>query len=305
MSLCWLCPGQGSQTPELLARLATDVSLARALAPLREALPAATLEAAEHPQHCFDNRHAQPLIVLHACTVAAALTDAGVRPALVAGYSVGELAAHSVAGALAPDVAIALAIERAAAMDAATPPESGMSAVRGAPLSRLREQCEVAGCAVAIVNAADHAVLAGPRAALDQLGAQLTAGGAHVVPLAIGVPAHSHWLADAVAPFARALEAADWQTHAVPVPRGIDGRPASTRAAAIEALSRALAEPLDWARTLDVAREMGATTFFELGPGDGLARMARERFPDLTVRALADFASLDGAAKWLARERNR
>ncbi|AUN95372.1 acyltransferase domain-containing protein [Pseudazoarcus pumilus] len=305
MSLCWLCPGQGSQTPELLARLADDTSLARALAPLRDTLPAATLEAADDPQHCFDNRHAQPLIVLHACTVAAALADAGVRPAVVAGYSVGELSAHAVAGALAPETAIALAVERAAAMDAAAPPDSGMSAVRGVPLARLREQCEAAGCAVAIVNAADHAVLAGPRAALEQLGAQLTAGGAHVVPLDIGVPAHAHWLAAAVAPFARALDAADWQAHAVPVPRGLDGRLVRSRAAAVEALSRALAEPLDWARTLDVAREMGATIFFELGPGDGLARMARERFPDLAVRALADFASLEGAAKWLARERNR
>ena len=71
--------------------------------------------------------------------------------------------------------------------------------------------------------------------------------------------------------------------------------------AAADALSRQLAEPLEWARTLDVARELGATTFFELGPGDSLTRMVREQHPDLEARALSEFASLRGAAIWLAR----
>lgn len=301
MSLCWLCPGQGSQTPDLLARLSADPRLAPVLAQLREAVPAATLAVADDPEQAFANRHAQPLIVLHACVVATALAQAGIRPALVAGYSVGELSAHAAAGALAPATAIALAVERATAMDAAAPPDAGMCAVRGVPLSRLRAACEAAGCAVAIVNGADHAVLAGPRAALARLGEDFAAQGAHVVPLAISVPAHSPALAAAVAPFAQALEAAEWQFHTVAVPRGLDGRPVRNRAAAVEALSRALSEPLDWARTLEVAHELGATAFFELGPGDALSRMARERFPDLPARALGDFASLDGAAKWLAR----
>jgi [acyl-carrier-protein] S-malonyltransferase len=298
MSLCWLCPGQGSQTPDMLARLAADPPLAGALEALRDALAAETLALAEDPARCFENRHAQPLIVLYGCTVASALREAGIAPDIVAGYSVGELTAHSVAGALTPREALKIASARARAMDSAAPPGYGMLAVRGAAVGELVGADEVE---VAITNDADHAILAGSEAALHALGESLAARGAHVVPLAVSVPAHSHWLAEAVEPFAQALRAAHWSAHTASVPRGLDGRPVAARAGAIESLSRALAEPLNWARTLDVARELGATTFFELGPGDSLTRMVRERFPELPARALHEFASFDGAAKWLAR----
>lgn len=83
---------------------------------------------------------------------------------------------------------------------------------------------------------------------------------------------------------------------------GILARPVYTAAEAATALGRQLAEPILWARTLDVARELGATVFLELGPGRGLTAMARERFPELPVRAVNEFASLEGAVHWLRRQ---
>ena len=65
--------------------------------------------------------------------------------------------------------------------------------------------------------------------------------------------------------------------------------------------ARQIAEPLDWARTLDMAVEMGATAFFEPGPGNGLTRMARERHPALPARAFDEFATVAGAVAWLQR----
>jgi len=301
MSLCWLCPGQGSQTPDMLTQLADDELAGPVLARLSRHLAADTLAAADDPAHCFDNRHAQPLIVLYGLTVAEALWAAGIAPEVVAGYSVGELTAHGAARGLTAETALALARRRAECMDAASPPAHGLLAVRGVPIESLHHQAETAGAVLSITNSSDHAVLAGPRAILDDLAARLAARGAHVVPLAVEVPAHSHWLAAAVAPFREALKAAPWGAHAAPVPSCIDGRAVSSGRMAVEALSRQLAEPLDWARALDVARELGATVFFELGPGDSLTRMVRERHPDLQARALSDFATLRGAAGWLAR----
>jgi len=301
MSLCWLCPGQGSQTPEMLAWLAADPLTAPHLQALQAGLAPDTRAAADDPVRCFDNRHAQSLIVLYGLVVAAALREAGVRPAVVAGYSVGELTAHGAAGALAPETAMALARRRAECMDAASPPDHGLLAVRGLALDRVRQQAEAAGAAVSIVNGADHVVLAGPRPVLATLERHLAAQGAHAVPLAVTVPAHSRWLADAAAPFAEALAAAPWAPHDAPVPSGIDGRTVASKPAAVDALSRQLVEPLDWARALDVAREHGASVFFELGPGDSLTRMVRERHPDLEARALSEFQTVRGAATWLAR----
>jgi [acyl-carrier-protein] S-malonyltransferase len=46
---------------------------------------------------------------------------------------------------------------------------------------------------------------------------------------------------------------------------------------------------------------MGTRCFFEIGPGNGLARMVRERHPGLQARAYGDFSSLAGALDWLHR----
>lgn len=301
MSVCWLCPGQGSQTPDMLAHLADDELAGPMLARLSRHVAPDTLACATDPAHCCDNRHAQPLIVLYGLAVAATLRSVGIAPTVVAGYSVGELTAHGAAAALTPEGTLALARRRAECMDAASPPGHGLLAVRGVALELAEQEAAAAGAVVSIVNGADHVVLAGPQAVLATLAATFAAHGAHVVPLAVTVPAHSHWLAEAVAPFREALEAAGWLPHQAPVPSCIDGRSIATKAAAVDALSRQLAEPLDWARTLDVARELGTRVFFELGPGDSLTRMARERHPELEARALSEFASLRGAATWLAR----
>lgn len=302
MSLCWLCPGQGSQTPDMFARLSGDPQLAPHLSRLAATLAADTLTIAADEQRCFLNRHAQPLIVLYGLTVAAALDEAGLAPDLVAGYSVGELTGHVVAGALAPASGLQLAVHRAACMDAAAPTDHGMLAVRGLRFEAIEAFAAEAGAVVAIRNGADHAVLAGPRACLAQLADTLAArSGAHVVPLRISVPAHSRWLAAGVEPLAAALAAARWRPHRVPVLSALDGRPVADVRDAIATLARQIAEPLDWARTLDTAVEMGATAFIEIGPGSSLTKMVRERFPDLPARALDEFATLDGAVAWLRR----
>jgi [acyl-carrier-protein] S-malonyltransferase len=260
------------------------------------------LTLAADETRCFLNCHAQPLIVLYGMSVAAALEAAGIDAALVAGYSVGELTAHGVAGALAPPAVLQLAATRAACMDAAAPAHYGMLAVRGLAVTALAQRAAAAGVLIAIVNGPDHAVLAGPAGVLDALATGLGGCGAHVVPLRISVPAHSRWLAAGRAPLAAALARAPWRPHRLPVLSGVDGRPVSRADEAIELLSRQIAEPLDWARTLDVAVEMGARAFFEIGPGSSLARMARERFPEIPARALDDFATFAGAVDWLRRQ---
>lgn len=303
MSLCWLCPGQGSQSPDMFGRLAGEPRLAPHLARLAGGLEANALAIAADDRRCFINRHAQPLIVLYGLTVAAALDDAGLAPALVAGYSVGELTAHAVAAALAPGDALRLATARAACMDAATPAEYGMLAVRGLRLDALKPLAADAGAVIAIRNGADHAVLAGPQHGLAQLADALSArSSAHVVALRITVPAHSRWLAAGVEPLRAALAAAHWHAYRAQVLSALDSQPVSRAADAVATLARQIAEPLDWARTLDVAVEMGATAFFELGPGSSLTRMVRERFPELQARAFDDFAKVDGAVAWLQRQ---
>jgi [acyl-carrier-protein] S-malonyltransferase len=253
----------------------------------------------------YANAVAQPLVCAAEVATWAALRETLPGPALVLGYSLGELAAYACAGALAPEAAVSLAVQRAAAMDAVSPPGAGLLALRGLSLARAEALAAAAGAEVAIVNGPDHVVAGGDAQALAALEARAPAAGATAVRIPVCVPAHTRLLRAAVAPFAAALGRSTLAAPAVPVLAGTTALPVTTRDGAVAALSAALAERIEWARCLLAAAEHGCTVFLELGPGAALAKMAGELLPDAAVRSVADFRSVAGIARWVERSLGR
>ena len=297
--LCILCPGQGGQRAGMLDLAAATPAGAEAI---RRASAASGLELAALSRGgpgAFRNAVAQPLLCAVQYATWAALRDAVPRPRVVAGYSLGELAAYGCAGALGAEDLVALAARRAAAMDAAARGAGGLLGVRGIPLARTEAIARAAGAAVAILNGPDHAVVGGPDAALRAVEAEAGAAGARVQRLPVDVPAHTPALRAAVEPFAEALGRSALRDPEVPVLAGISGEPVRDRAAAVCALSRQLAERVEWGRCLAAASELGCTVFLELGPGAALARMVEEALPGADVRSVDEFRTAAGVARWV------
>jgi len=252
------------------------------------------------PEDLFRNARAQPLVCVAELATWAALRGSLPRPTVLAGYSLGELVAHACAGALPALEAVALASSRAALMDAAARAGGGLVALRGLSIERAEALAAAAGAEVAIVNGPDHLVIGGSGDAVAALERGAAAAGASTVRrLSIGVPAHTRLLAGAVEPFAAALRASALSDPAVPVLAGVSGAPVRRREEAVAALSRQLAQRIDWARCLATAAEMGGTVFLELGPGTALSKMAREVVPGSEARSVDEFRSLDGVRRWV------
>ena len=157
------------------------------------------------------NAVAQPLVCALQLATWAALRDNLPEPRAIAGYSVGELAAYGCAGALEPGEVIQLAKRRALEMDAATPGEGGLMAVRGLDLPTIRVFCGKFGVEIAIVNDFDRLVIGGPREALAHCAEAATAAGGKVTPLNIAIASHTSLMRPAVENFRAALEAAHWR----------------------------------------------------------------------------------------------
>ena len=298
--LAILCPGQGGQHPAML-----DLALGsergeeivrRAAAALGED-PIARIRGAGAGLFATS---VQPLVCLAELATWAALREALPVPLVFAGYSLGELAAYGCAGALAPEETVALAVRRAELMDAATPPGSGLLALRGLPLARAAALATEAGAEIAIVNGPDHWVAGGTGAALDLLERRAPGAGGIAIRLPVCVPAHTRFLAAAVAPFADALARSRLADPPIPVLAGVSGALVRRRAEAIAALSAQIGQRLEWARCLAAAAEMGCTVFLELGPGSALAKMASETLPEGAARSVAEFRTLAGVARWVA-----
>ncbi|WP_146034081.1 acyltransferase domain-containing protein, partial [Burkholderia humptydooensis] len=196
MTIAILCSGQGGQRAGMF-ELTADVPEAEPLF-----AHAATLLGADPRAWARDagddalreNFAAQLVCTLQAVAAMARLDALLPRQRCVAGYSVGEVAAWSVAGLVDARDALDLVAARARAMDAASDGDARMLFVRGLARDVVDASCAAHGAAVAIVNPGDAYVLAGPHAALDALAAAARARGAvRVAPVCVRVASHTRW----------------------------------------------------------------------------------------------------------------
>lgn len=298
MSLALLCSGQGAQHAAMFDRV-RDLPAARHTLDVASTVLGRDVFSAAAADDRFDNAQAQPLLCAATLAQWQGLRDNVPTPTLIAGYSIGELAAHAIAGSFDATTCLALAAQRAQLMDGASPTDAGLQAVLGLERHVLQPLCDLHGAYVAIANGQDHFIVGGTHAALQRLAGAARAQGAGIRPLAVHVPAHTPLLAAAVAPFAAALHASPLRAPRLPLLAGIDARPVRDRATVVHTLSAQLAQTIEWAQVMRQAFERGARVFLQLGPGNALARMVAPAYPCCEVRAVEEFQSLEGAAAWV------
>jgi [acyl-carrier-protein] S-malonyltransferase len=227
------------------------------------------------------------------------------RRLMVAGYSVGELAAWGVAGLLDATRVLELSVERAAAMDAATTQPSGLAAIRGLSRGALEPICRAHGAYIAIVNAVDQMLVGGTRDALaGVIQDALSAGAERTTMLGVTVASHTPLLAAASEAFRQKLTAAPLRDDMVPGVRllsGIDGTTVFDVSAGAAKLARQIQQTVDWAACMDACQAAGVTKIVELGPGAALARMVHDVIPHADVRSVAEFRSLAGLLAWATK----
>jgi [acyl-carrier-protein] S-malonyltransferase len=301
-----LCSGQGYQGAGMFDLLAD----APEASPVFEA--AKLVLGGKDPRRLVhelgnDQLHADKVGQILCCTQAmaawAVLSAKVPRPLVVAGYSIGELAAWGVAGLLDYQEVLHLAILRAAAMDKSTTQPSGLVAIHGLTRDRLDAICKAHGAYVAIVNAEDQMLVGGTRKALEVVAQDARAAGAErTTMLAVAVPSHTPLLAEASEEFRQAL----FKTHLpekvpsdVRLLSGIDGDTVFDVHMGAEKLARQIEQTVNWAACMESCRAAGVTKVFELGPGDALARMMHEVIPDGDVHSLSEFHSLSGFEHWV------
>src|SRR5271156_1722435 len=256
------------------------------------------------PADLFADRAAQILCCTQALAAWAGLAPARPARAVVAGYSVGELAAWGCADALDMSAVLQLAQRRAAAMEAAAPRDSGLAAIIGLSRPGLEPILGRHAAAIAIVNDTDSFVIGGHGAALDAVCRDASASGAtRAFRLPVSVPSPRMLLAEAAEPFRIALRAA------APRPpqasyrllSGIAGDTVQDIETGCDKLARQICTPVDWAACLESCRAEGAELALELGPGRALSHMAAPLFPAGGARSAEDFRTVAGLRAWLSR----
>jgi len=302
-----LCSGQGSQHSGMFDLFA-DCPAAEPV------FIAATEQLGKDPRHfvrdaapevLFADRAGQVLCCTQALAAWAGLDKARPVQAVIAGYSVGELAAWGCAGVLDISATLRLAQRRAAVMDTVAPRDSGLAGIVGLRREVLEPILLQHDTAIAIINDKDSFVIGGHGAALDACCREAIARGAtRAVRINVSIPSHTKLMAEAVQPFSVALRQVTLRQPQATyrLLSGIDGGAVHDVEAGCDKLARQICSPVDWAACLESCREADVKSVLELGPGTALSRMAAGSFPTGRVRSTEEFRSVAGLRTWLLRD---
>ena len=299
MSLALLFAGQGTQYAAMLPWLETCPEAAPTLALIAAQLGADWRTRLAEPEWAQSNAVAQPLLTGLGIAAWQGLASRLPVPAVVAGYSVGELAAFCVAGVFDVVDAMALARDRAVAMDrSAAGRDTGLLSVQGLDTTALRAACTRYGLSVAIRLAADRAVLGGLSETLTAAERGLSAGGARCTRLAVRIASHTPWMSAAAVEFEARLSAVAMSSpHSILVCNHI-GAAEREPSRLKQLLARQVATTVLWDSCMDAIAERRVRCVLEVGAGNALTNMWRDRHPDIPVRSVDEFRSVEAIARW-------
>ena len=296
-----LAPGQGSQTPGMLAEwlelpgAPEQIATWSAIAGLDLARLGTTATADE----ITDTAVTQPLVVAATLLANAELVKRGLladKKTVVAGHSVGEIAAYAIAGVISADDAVKLAAVRGAEMAKACAVEpTGMSAILGGDEAEVLARLDALDLIPANRNAAGQIVAAGALAALEKL-AEDPPARARVRPLATAGAFHTRYMEPALAEYTRVADRITPQEPNVTLLSNADGRPVAGGADALSKLVAQMTRPVRWDLCTASMKEGGGAAIVESPPAGTLTGIAKRELRGTPTHAVKTPADLDEVA---------
>lgn len=247
-----------------------------------------------------DTAVTQPLVVAATLLAHEELSRRGViagKETVVAGHSVGEIAAYAIAGVISADDAVKLAATRGAEMAKACAVEpTGMAAVLGGEEADVLARLEALDLVPANRNAVGQIVAAGAVAALDKL-VEDPPEKARVRKLATAGAFHTQYMASATDGYAAAAASVTTGEPTTKLLSNADGQPVTSAADAMSKLVAQMTRPVRWDLCTETMRKADMTAIVEFPPAGTLTGIAKRELRGVPTHAVKSPADLDGLAE--------
>ena len=286
--------GQGAQYPGMGRGLYESSPAAKEVFDLAEAIRPGTIE------QCFSGSvdelemtaNTQPCIFCVDLAAAAALKEAGVQANMLAGFSLGEIAALAFSGAVSFETGFKLVCKRAEFMQkAADSVDAGMVAVLKLPEETVAALCAGYQNVYPVnYNCPGQIVVAGARGELEAFKLVVKEAGGKALPLKTGGGFHSPFMASAAEDFFEELKAIEILPPKIPLYSNVTAKPYDGDYK--ELLSKQICSPVLWQAAVEDMIRSGAGTFIEVGPGKTLGGLVSRITDKASVFNVEDFESL-------------
>lgn len=299
-SVCYLYPGQGSQSVNMLRDLVTSCrwshrlfnqandllddflphSLSRYIYP-----PPAFSEAERKWQFTSlsDTRVAQPALGVVELFATDLLERFGLAPGMVAGHSYGEHVALYAAGVITREELLCLSATRGhVCAEVALETPGGMAAVRAdAETTRMALDDLKLPLHLANLNAPDQTIIAGEQELIDSAVEELTKNGIKSTRIPVSAPFHTPLLHAGSESMAHHFANASFQKPRIPVYSNTTGEAHSDEPDRIrDLLARHFSEPVLFEKQIKRMSADGARVFIEVGPGKVLSGLVSRILKD-------------------------
>ncbi|WP_371928774.1 ACP S-malonyltransferase [Methylomonas aurea] len=308
-NLAFVFPGQGSQAVGMLGSLAEASPIVKqTFAQASDALGFDLWNlVANGPEADLNQTHnTQPAMLAAGVAVWRAWCEiTPIRPAWMAGHSLGEYTALVCSGAMGFEDAVKLVAARGRLMQEAVPAgEGAMAAILGLEDHQVVNTCaEVANgeiVAAANFNAPGQVVIAGQTAAVDRAIDALKALGAkRALKLPVSVPSHCALMEAASDRLNEILQSLNVDMPNTTLIHNADVKSHGSPEVIRYALKEQLFKPVRWVESIKFMHEQGVTAFVECGPGKVLMGLNKRIAPDAAHFTLYDIETINNVVEQL------
>jgi malonate decarboxylase epsilon subunit len=281
MSVAFIFPGQGSQSPGMLHHLRNHPAVVRTLEEISDVLHS-DVRNLDSEVALESDISVQVALLTAGVSTARALIEQEVQPAAVSGLSVGAFAAAVIAGVLELRDGVDLVSLRAKEMANLYPSGYGLSAIVGLIESQVTKIVQAttsdqAPVFVGNINAPRQIVIAGSNVAMDRvLDEARRQGASKAVRLQVSVPSHCPLLQPVADLLGRRISALNLGTPQVIYVGNVTARAMRTKELVAHDLVNNIAHSVRWHDATTVLKELGCNLFLEMPPGHTLSDLARE-----------------------------
>ena len=301
-------PGQGSQFVGMGRELAAQYSIVKQTFDEADSIlgfSISKLMMEGTPEELNDTLNTQPALFIH--SLAAYRTFSylypDLKPAALAGHSLGELSALSASGALSFGDGLRLVRRRGELMKRAGELAPGsMAAILGVDIPTLDKVCADASAPGEIVQVANdncpgQVVISGAKAAVERamLGAK-SAGAKRALPLAVSIAAHSPLMDSIQKEWNDAVTSTKISTPQLTVIGNVYAAPLADEESASADIILQMQSRVRWTETVNFMVSQGITAFVEIGSGTVLGGLVKRIADGMMIFPLGnpqDFAALE------------
>jgi [acyl-carrier-protein] S-malonyltransferase len=300
-NLAFVFPGQGSQSAGMLNQLAADYPevkqvFEKASFVLGKDLWRLVSEGPE--EELNQTQNTQPVMLAAGVAVWEIWCKrCAVRPAWMAGHSLGEYTALVCSGAIFFEDAVKLVATRAALMQEAVPQGDGaMAAILGLDDDKVKDVCANAAndeiVSAVNFNAPGQVVIAGHATAVNRaVSLAKDAGAKRAVLLPVSVPSHCSLMKPAAEKLEQYLHDIVISSPKIQIIHNADVETHNAPELIRTALKEQLYQPVRWVESVNLLSRNGVSVFVECGPGKVLTGLDKRIVKDADHLAINDSES--------------